>query len=80
MDLYACNYLHFGAPKTWYCVPPEEGYKLEQLARKLFPDFAKNCYNLLRHKAIMIGKLKITNHLKTLFFQDPNCSRRMVSR
>lgn len=25
------------------------------MAQKLFPDFASSCFNLLRHKAIMIG-------------------------
>ena len=55
MDLYGVNFLHHGAPKTWYCVPPQYGYKLEQLAQKLFPDMAETCFNLLRHKAVMIG-------------------------
>jgi len=55
MDLCAINYIHYGAPKTWYCIPPQFGYKLEQVAQKLFPDFAESCFNLLRHKAIMIG-------------------------
>ena len=26
-----------------------------QVAQKLFPDFANSCFNLLRHKAIMIS-------------------------
>jgi len=55
MDLYSVNYIHYGAPKTWYCIPPQFGYKLEQVAQKLFPDFAASCFNLLRHKAIMIS-------------------------
>jgi len=55
MDLYAVNYLHYGAPKTWYGIPPSEGHKLEQMARKLFPDMAKTCFNLMRHKALMIS-------------------------
>merc|ERR1712209_363856 len=49
------NYIHWGAPKTWYCIPPQFGYQLEQVAQKLFPDFASSCFNLLRHKALMIG-------------------------
>jgi len=55
MDLYSVNYIHWGAPKTWYCIPPQFGYQLEQVAQKLFPDFASSCFNLLRHKALMIG-------------------------
>ena len=55
MDLYGINILHYGAPKTWYCVPPQFGYKLEQLAQKLYPDMADVCYNLLRHKVVMIS-------------------------
>jgi len=34
MDLYSINYLHFGAPKTWYVVPPECGRKLEKVANQ----------------------------------------------
>merc|ERR1719285_546366 len=45
MDLYSVNYIHWGAPKTWYCIPPQFGYQLEQVAQKLFPDFASSCFN-----------------------------------
>merc|ERR1712079_458849 len=31
MDLYAVNLIHYGAPKTWYGIPPSEGHKLEQV-------------------------------------------------
>lgn len=55
MDLYSVNFLHFGAPKTWYCIPPKYAYKLELAAEKLFPGMAKACPNLLRHKAVMMG-------------------------
>ena len=55
MDLYGVNFLHYGAPKTWYCVPPQYAYKLETAATELFPGMAKACPNLLRHKAVMLA-------------------------
>ena len=55
MDLYSINYLHHGAPKTWYCVPPQYGYLLEAAARQLFPDVASWCSNFMRHKTCLIS-------------------------
>lgn len=55
MDLYGVNYLHYGAPKTWYTVAPSEAHKLEAVAAELFPNWKKICYNFLRHKVCMIS-------------------------
>ncbi|XP_068174759.1 lysine-specific demethylase 4A-like isoform X2 [Antennarius striatus] len=55
MDLYSLNYLHFGAPKSWYVVPPEHGKRLERLAKGFFPGNAQSCEAFLRHKMTLIS-------------------------
>lgn len=55
MDLYSINYLHFGAPKSWYVVPPEHGKRLERLAEGFFTNNAKECPAFLRHKMYVIS-------------------------
>ncbi|XP_019965308.1 lysine-specific demethylase 4A isoform X1 [Paralichthys olivaceus] len=55
MDLYSINYLHFGEPKSWYCVPPEHGKRLERLAQGFFPGSAQNCEAFLRHKMTLLS-------------------------
>lgn len=51
MDLYSINYLHFGAPKSWYCVPPKYGKRLEKIATGI--------YSFLLFKLCSIFFLKI---------------------
>lgn len=60
MDLYSINYLHYGAPKTWYCIPPKHGNRLERLANGYFSGNHKECPAYLRHKMTMISP----SHLK----------------
>lgn len=62
MDLYSINYLHFGAPKTWYAVPPEHGRKLEKLANSCFPASYQTCAAFLRHKMTLISPQILKQH------------------
>eukprot|EP01135_Chromosphaera_perkinsii_P002011 Nk52_evm58s215 gene=Nk52_evmTU58s215 len=55
MDLYSINYIHFGAGKTWYCVPPSHGARFENLANTFFPAQNKLCSAFLRHKTTVIS-------------------------
>ncbi|KAG7514118.1 lysine-specific demethylase 4A isoform X2 [Solea senegalensis] len=55
MDLYSINYLHFGEPKSWYVVPPEQGKRLERLAKGFFPGNNQSCEAFLRHKMTLIS-------------------------
>lgn len=54
MDLYSINYLHFGAPKSWFTIPPSYGRKFEKLCAALLPKSYAVCNAFLRHKMTMI--------------------------
>lgn len=55
VDLYSINYLHYGAPKVWYCVRPEDQGKFEGMCKALFPELARNCKAFMRHKDVLLS-------------------------
>ncbi|EFN59438.1 hypothetical protein CHLNCDRAFT_137990 [Chlorella variabilis] len=55
IDLYSVNYLHFGAPKVWYCVSPRDNPKFDAMAQALYPDLHRACHGFMRHKDILIS-------------------------
>ena len=55
MDLYAVNYIHGGAPKTWYCIPLAAKARMESLMATLFPEDRAVCKEFLRHKACVVA-------------------------
>lgn len=73
-DLYSVNFLHWGAPKVWYCVPPSAKDKFERMAKGLFPELHKACPAFVRHKDIMMSPscLKMYGVPYTRACQRPN--------
>uniref|UniRef100_A0A0G4IA41 JmjC domain-containing protein n=1 Tax=Chromera velia CCMP2878 TaxID=1169474 RepID=A0A0G4IA41_9ALVE len=53
-DLPSVNYLHWGAPKTWYMVPRRDREKLETFVREKMPREFLNCLDYLRHKSVVV--------------------------
>ncbi|KAL7050218.1 hypothetical protein ACKWTF_003995 [Chironomus riparius] len=62
MELYSINYLHFGAPKTWYSIPPSEGRRFEKLANSMFRENHAECPAFLRHKMTLISPQVLRQH------------------
>ncbi|GJJ69920.1 [histone H3]-trimethyl-L-lysine9/36 demethylase [Entomortierella parvispora] len=59
MDLYSINYLHFGAPKQWYCIRPENSTRFECIAQGIFSTDYKTCPQFLRHKTYLLSPAKL---------------------
>ncbi|KAF8961902.1 Lysine-specific demethylase 4B [Entomortierella lignicola] len=59
MDLYSINYLHFGAPKQWYCIRPEHSARFECIAQGIFSSDYKTCPQFLRHKTYLLSPSKL---------------------
>ena len=54
-DLYSVNYLHFGAPKTWYAIAPEHRARFETAALSAAPELFHACPEFLRHKELLLS-------------------------
>ncbi|KAI8372021.1 JmjC domain, hydroxylase-domain-containing protein [Choanephora cucurbitarum] len=55
MDLYSINYIHFGAPKQWYVIPPSQQKKFESFMQATFFTQYKSCHEFLRHKTFIVS-------------------------
>ena len=62
-ELQGASYLHFGAPKRWYIVPPSHADRVRSLAAACFPELEQSCPSFLRHKTTLLSPavLKASN-------------------
>jgi hypothetical protein len=59
MDLYSINYLHQGAPKSWYSILPKHRKRFETLASSFFMEESRKCREFLRHKTVLFSPSKL---------------------
>ncbi len=59
MDLYSINYLHLGAEKSWYAIPPSSRKRFEVVAESIFESDRRECPQFLRHKTKIFSPTKL---------------------
>lgn len=59
MFLYSINYLHTGASKSWYVIPPHYQSRFESCITSFFPLEARNCREFMRHKTKLVSPKKL---------------------
>lgn len=52
---HSINYLHFGEPKHWYGISPENAPRFEKVAKSAFPAEFRNCAENMRHKTTLMS-------------------------
>ena len=69
--LYGINTLAYGAAKVWYCIPPEQAKKFEEVAKNLLLSKVKNsykgCRDFLQHKVCLIHPDILRKHGITVY-------------
>lgn len=59
MELYSINYIHYGAPKSWYSIPPKYKKRFEVMAQAYYPEEYHDCREFLRHKTSLISHTRL---------------------
>jgi len=54
-ELQGLSYLHSGAPKQWYIVPPAHAARVRRLAADVCASEAAECAHFLRHKQTLLA-------------------------
>lgn len=75
MELHSLNYLHYGAPKVWYCVPPAHKEKMDSFIAKVLYAQLGSCKDYMRHKVMYMAS---DPALHTLHWKT--CPGRLLSK
>ncbi len=59
MDLYSINYLHYGACKSWYSIPPSLRKRFETFMNGYYPAEYSQCKDYLRHKTQLVSPTRL---------------------
>ena len=62
MNLYSINYIHTGAPKSWYSIWPQYAQRFENMAEAMQPEDARFCSEFLRHKRFLFSPAVLKEH------------------
>ncbi|KAL0084672.1 JmjC domain, hydroxylase-domain-containing protein [Phycomyces blakesleeanus] len=62
LNLYSINYLHIGASKQWYAIPPGRFMSFEIIMGKTFPEMKDKCKSFLRHRAAVMSPRRLADH------------------
>ena len=62
LDLYSINYLHAGAPKSWYSIKQKDKKRFESFAVSYFVEEHQQCHEFLRHKTKMFSPIKLKEY------------------
>ena len=62
LDLASINYMHYGAPKFWYCVSPSDYKKFENYVKNKYPEAFIECPEYLRHKTILVNPYELRSY------------------
>jgi len=60
--MYSINYMHRGAPKTWYCVPGEYKKQFETIMKNKYPDIFAKKPHILHNIILMMNPLELMKH------------------
>ncbi|CAM9571689.1 unnamed protein product [Chrysoparadoxa australica] len=59
VNLYSINYIHTGAPKSWYSISPRQEKRFESVMQGFFPEEYMLCREFLRHKTSLISPQRL---------------------